>query len=92
MKKYFRVEQGFVHEIIECDDIANMYHPDVKFIELTNQTGDLAIGKVYNEETLSFTDYVPPPPEPVSGPYPVIKGGILNGYNIKTGKPVDATP
>lgn len=64
MPKYVRIVDNVVQEIVECDDIAERYHPDCGFIATSNFTNEPSFLDIYDPETNSFVPQPEPQPEP----------------------------
>ena len=64
MPKYVRMVNNIVQEIVECDDIAQMYHPDCGFISVSNFSNEPSFLATYNPETNSFIPFTPDPEIP----------------------------
>jgi hypothetical protein len=85
MKTYFRVAQGLIQEIFECENIDDYFHPDVGFIESSTVTGNVVIGHVYNEDTRTISEPVYPPEEPPVTLHPTPKTSIPT-VDMQTGE------
>ena len=67
MSKYVRMVDNVVQEIIECDNISAMYHPDCGFVPVSNFANEPNFLDIYDPETNSFMPQ--PPPEPIPSDY-----------------------
>lgn len=90
MTKFVRIADGFVQEIIECEDINTMHHPDCGFRPVSAFANEPKLLDQYDVETNSFREFVPPPdpnsPYPaVVGQIPVTELGNNDGNNGSTG-------
>ena len=63
MSKYVRMVDNVVQEIIECDNISAMYHPDCGFVPVSNFANEPNFLDIYDPETNSFVPQ--PPSEPI---------------------------
>jgi hypothetical protein len=64
MLKYVRIVNNVVQELVECDNISAMYHPDCGFVPVSNFANEPNILDIYIPESNSFI----PQPEPIPDP------------------------
>ena len=63
MLKYVRIVNNVVQELVECDNISAMYHPDCGFVPVSNFANEPNFLDIYDPETNSFVPQ--PPSEPI---------------------------
>jgi hypothetical protein len=74
MAKYVRIVDNFVQEIVDCENIDSIYHPDCGFRSVSEFANEPNILDEYDSETNSFREFVPAfDPNAV---YPIVKGQI----------------
>lgn len=65
MKTYARVSEGLVHELFVTDgDMAEMFHPDMIWVEITDLVPEPVVGWSAYEESGSWIFSEPVPPAP----------------------------
>lgn len=64
MRNYARIYEGEVQELFSTGgDIAEMFHPDMVWVDITDHDGEVAVGWVATESSGAWSLSAPVPPE-----------------------------